>query len=197
MKNALALIAFAALTASASAVEFRTITSSSGSVAFPTDHLVEIVGIVARTAFINREDSVLTPRNEPELTIEFSNGSIVSNSLVTYSLSATTGASIDVQVLAVATNTSLKGSMFNGVSSMLVTGSAAVTVKLTAPSEINAVTPSAVLVLPENSTGNFDVIIEASDDLLTWSPFFSQTVNSATATRFFRTRVTKTPAPNP
>ncbi len=70
-----------------------------------------------------------------------------------------------------------------------------VTLKITSAAEINAVTPSAVLVLPEDSTGNFDIIIETSDDLVSWAPFFSQTVNSQTAQRFFRTRVTKTPAP--
>ena len=74
-----------------------------------------------------------------------------------------------------------------------------ITLKITSASEINAVTPSAVLVLPENSTGNFDVVIEASDDLVSWLPFFSQTVNSQTANKFFRTRVvrTETPAQKP
>ena len=48
-----------------------------------------------------------------------------------------------------------------------------------------------MLVLPENSTGNFDVVIEASDDLVSWLPFFSQTVNSQTAKKFFRTRIVK------
>ena len=41
--------------------------------------------------------------------------------------------------------------------------------------------PLNVLDLPFLPHGNFDVIIEKSDDLLTWAPFFSQTVNSATA----------------
>jgi hypothetical protein len=70
-----------------------------------------------------------------------------------------------------------------------------ITLKITSASEINAVTPSAVLVLPENSTGNFDVVIEASDDLVSWLPFFSQTVNSQTANRFFRTRVVRSEGP--
>ena len=71
----------------------------------------------------------------------------------------------------------------------------AVCFKITRAAEINAVTPSAVLVLPENSTGNFDVVIEASDDLISWLPFFSQTVNSQTAKKFFRTRVVRSEAP--
>lgn len=44
--------------------------------------------------------------------------------------------------------------------------------------------------LSEKSSGNFDVIIEASDDLVAWTPFFSQRVNSATAKRLIRTRIT-------
>ena len=67
-----------------------------------------------------------------------------------------------------------------------------ITLKITSASEINAVTPSSVLVLPENSTGDFDVIIESSSDLVSWLPFLSQTVNSQTARRFFRTRVVRT-----
>lgn len=75
--------------------------------------------------------------------------------------------------------------------------SRALTVKITSAQEINAVTPSAVLVLPEDATGNFDVIIESSADLVKWVPFFSQTVSSDERQKFFRTRVTKTPAPEP
>ena len=70
-----------------------------------------------------------------------------------------------------------------------------ITLKITPVSEINAITPSTVLVLPENSTGNYDVVVEASDDLVSWLPFFSQTVNSQTAKKFFRTRVVRSEAP--
>ncbi|MEO1835859.1 MAG: hypothetical protein ABGZ49_10245 [Akkermansiaceae bacterium] len=50
-----------------------------------------------------------------------------------------------------------------------------------------------MLVLPEDTTGNFNLIIEESDDLVSWTQFFSQTVNSDTASKFFRTRVVKVP----
>ena len=59
-----------------------------------------------------------------------------------------------------------------------------ITLKITPVSERNVVTPATVLVLPENSTGNYDVVVEASDDLVSWLPFFSQTVNSQTAKKF-------------
>ncbi len=60
-----------------------------------------------------------------------------------------------------------------------------------APSDVELVNPANLLVLPENSSGDHDVVIEMSNDLLEWTPFFSQTVNSQTAKRFFRTRVVK------
>ena len=89
---------------------------------------------------------------------------------------------------------------FTGVTSVRIprSGSPAfVTLKITPFAEINPVAPATVLVLPENSTGNFDVVIEASDDLVSWLPFFSQTVNSQTAKKFFRTRVVRSQGPAP
>jgi hypothetical protein len=82
-----------------------------------------------------------------------------------------------------------------GITKVKNGASGVVTLKITPKSEINVVAPGTVLVLPENVTGNFDVVIEASDDLVSWMPFFSQTVNAATAKKFFRTRVVKTPTP--
>lgn len=76
-----------------------------------------------------------------------------------------------------------------------ITATTSLTLKTTSATQINAATPSAVLVLPAKSTGNHDVINETRIDLVTWTPFLSQTVNSADPARFFTTRVTKTPAP--
>jgi hypothetical protein len=45
--------------------------------------------------------------------------------------------------------------------------------------------------IPENSTGNYDVVVESSGDMTTWSPFVSQTVQSDTAKNFFRVRIVK------
>lgn len=70
-----------------------------------------------------------------------------------------------------------------------------VTLKITPASEINSVGPKTFLVLPENQEGNYDVIIESSNDLTTWSPFISQTVASETSPAFFRARIIKTPTP--
>ena len=60
-------------------------------------------------------------------------------------------------------------------------GGHAVTVKITSASEINAVSPTNLLILPEDAEGDYNVVIDASKDLKSWMPFFSQTVSSATA----------------
>jgi len=64
-----------------------------------------------------------------------------------------------------------------------------VTLKITKASEINKVGPTSVLVLPENARGNYDLIVEASSDSVTWTPFHSQAVQSVTAKRLFRVRI--------
>jgi hypothetical protein len=65
------------------------------------------------------------------------------------------------------------------------------TLKITRAREINAVQPTSVLVIPENSTGNYNIVVETSSDTATWTPFHSQTVSAADAKRFFRTRIVK------
>ena len=69
--------------------------------------------------------------------------------------------------------------------------SSAVTLKITRANEVNAVQPTSVLVIPENSTGNYDIVVETSDDTATWTPFHSQTVLANDPKRFFRTRIVR------
>jgi len=64
-----------------------------------------------------------------------------------------------------------------------------VTYKITKASEINKVGPTSVLILPENATGNYDLIVESSSDSVTWTPFHSQAVQSDTVKRLFRVRI--------
>lgn len=71
----------------------------------------------------------------------------------------------------------------------------AVTLKITPPQEINAVGPTSVLVIPENSTGDYDIILESSTDMVTWTPIHSQSVSSSNPTNLFRTRIVKKTAP--
>ncbi len=65
------------------------------------------------------------------------------------------------------------------------------TLKITAKEETTAAGPTSVLVIPENSTGNYDVVVESSGDMTTWTPFVSQTVLSSTPSNFFRVRIVK------
>jgi hypothetical protein len=66
-----------------------------------------------------------------------------------------------------------------------------VSFKITKANELNVVSPTSLLVLPENSNGDYDVLLETSSDAGTWSPFLSQTVSAADAKRFFRARIVK------
>ena len=70
-----------------------------------------------------------------------------------------------------------------------------VTIKVTPASQINLVGPTTILSVPDRRVGNYDVVIESSRDLVSWAPFFTQTVTTDTNTHFFRTRVVRTPAP--
>lgn len=80
-----------------------------------------------------------------------------------------------------------------GIKTLKVSGdnSKWATVKITPKEEATAVGPTSVLVIPENSTGNYDVVVESSGDMTTWTPFVSQTVQSNTPSNFFRVRIVK------
>jgi hypothetical protein len=84
---------------------------------------------------------------------------------------------------------------FTGIKSFKVftqsSGKPVVTLKITHTEELSKVGPTSVLVIPENSTGNYDVVVESSGDMTTWSPFVSQTVQSDAAKNFFRVRIVK------
>jgi hypothetical protein len=67
----------------------------------------------------------------------------------------------------------------------------AATFKITPADQINAVAPTSLLIIPENSTGNYNIVVETSSDTATWTPFHSQTVSANDAKRFFRTRIVK------
>ena len=64
-----------------------------------------------------------------------------------------------------------------------------VTLEITRANEINAVQPSSVLVIPESATGDFNILVETSEDLNNWNLFHSQAVSSTDPKRFFRMRL--------
>jgi hypothetical protein len=78
-----------------------------------------------------------------------------------------------------------------GIVNIKFNGSHFATFKITRAEEINATGPTSLLVIPENSTGNYNIVVETSSDTATWTPFHSQTVSANDAKRFFRTRIVK------
>ena len=179
MKTILAAILTVLSLGTAQAVEYVTLTNNSLNRNLLATDLVEIVGYYP----LDKGGR----SNQVTLELTFGDDTIL-QSRIAGNLNNVNGS-----------DTTIIGQKFTGITTIrlipVVGEPHAVTFKVTSASEINAVTPSAVLVLPENSTGNYDVVIEASDDLVSWLPFFSQTVNSQTAKKFFRTRVVRSEAP--
>jgi hypothetical protein len=52
-------------------------------------------------------------------------------------------------------------------------------------------TASNSVVIPQDPAGSFQVILESSADLITWTPVAPGTYSGSTAQRFFRTRIVK------
>lgn len=52
-------------------------------------------------------------------------------------------------------------------------------------------TPTNSIVLPESSTGQFQLILESSTDLITWVATQPGIINAPTSARFFRSRLVK------
>jgi len=49
-----------------------------------------------------------------------------------------------------------------------------------------------VLVLPENSQGNYSVVTESSNDLVNWTSVATTVVSITNPPKFFRSRIVKT-----
>jgi len=176
MKTILAAILAALSLGTARAVEYVALTPTNPSKTVAATDLVEIVGCSNV-----RSSSIL------HLHLTFSDETEVIVALGGYRRDGVNSGTAFASTL---------GQKYTGLTALRSSATTdVITLKITSASEINAVTPSAVLVLPEHSTGNYDVVIEASDDLVSWLPFFSQTVNSQTAKKFFRTRVVRSEAP--
>lgn len=52
--------------------------------------------------------------------------------------------------------------------------------------------PSTAVVIPEDAAGEFQVILESSTDLITWTPAMPGSYGGSTQKRFFRTRIVRT-----
>ena len=172
MKTILPVILVALSVSAAQAVEYVTLTPTNPSKTVAATDLVEIVGC-----------SNVRSSGALQLILRFSDETEVNVALGGYRRDGVNSGTAFAKTL---------GQKYTGLTTLRSNASNdVITLKITSASEINAVTPSSVLILPENTTGDFDVIIESSSDLVSWIPFFSQTVNSQTARRFFRTRVVR------
>lgn len=94
--------------------------------------------------------------------------------------------------------TDMRGNCFTGLTSVSLeqangtpAPNTSVTLKITPANELGA-PAGAVLVLPQNSTGTYDVIIESSGDLVNWTTLTTHSVNAPTTQNFFRARIIKT-----
>ncbi len=171
MKTILAAILATLSLGTAQAADYVMLTSANREITIDPTSFVEVVGFAAEvpdSTFVR----FYTGPEEDDLAVNMPLGKVARGSLLTGMEKVRFG------------SLSGKGYPF-------------VTFKITPAAEMNPVVPATVLVLPENSTGDYDVVIEASDDLVSWLPFFSQTVNSQTAKKFFRTRVVRSQEPAP
>ena len=67
----------------------------------------------------------------------------------------------------------------------------AVTFGVTRANAVPAVTPSNAVVIPNDAAGTFQVILESSTDMITWTAANPGTYSGTTQQRFFRTRIVK------
>jgi hypothetical protein len=173
MKQTLSLIFAACLTLPLSAGEYHTLSNSNRTVAISAGALVEIVGY-----------SAWDGANGCSIELTLANGDTTS-SYIFGGLSNPTPP--------------IRGQKFFSLTQVRIFSAAipeqpilaAVTLKITPAAEIDSAGPKTVLVIPEGSTGDYDVVIESSGDMVTWTPMHSQTVAGSGPKTFFRTRIVK------
>ncbi len=157
----LTLALMAALVRSGYAAEYRTLRQNALSMQVPASSVIKITGIVGAG---NGNGLRLTFADGTEINFDISN--------------------------------SMVGHEFSGLTKVenyapSYSAPAIVTLQITHANELNVVAPTSLLVIPENSTGNYNIVVETSSDTATWTPFHSQTVSANDAKRFFRTRIVK------
>ena len=65
------------------------------------------------------------------------------------------------------------------------------TFSITRANAVPSVTPSNAVVIPTDATGTFQVILESSTDLITWTAANPGSYSGSTQQRFFRTRIVR------
>lgn len=177
------ILGLAALTTAANAVEYVTLTSNNNSKTLDPTSVVEIVGSNLSHSF-----SLF------RLNLTFADGATAHMGL--------TGVTSQNGEQSIATHNSIQGNIFTGLSSISYTTTSGtpaqaqcITLKITSAAELNKTAPATVLVLPEGTTGDHELITESSDDLVSWTTVHTQPVNSTTSSKFYRTRIVKPVAP--
>lgn len=173
MKTTYSLLATLALAAPVEALEIVTLTGITRSKTVAAGSLVEVIGT-------NKNND----GNIEYLRFTFADGSSTKMAL----RGKESGAFDD-----------MKGNAFTGLTAVTLetsTGAAVpatcATLKITPANEIGVSPPGAILVLPENATGNYTVVTESSNDLVNWTTISTHVVDLANAPKFFRSRIIKT-----
>jgi hypothetical protein len=178
MKSAMLLSALSLLALPVHAIEYVTLTSTTASRTLNATDLVEVVG-TNKNNYGTSDNLILT----------FADGSTTAMLV----RGKENGASFS----------DMKGNIFTGLTNIAlqVDGSTGnlnkpcLTLKITPAEEVGVTPAGAVLVFPENTSGDFNLVIESSDDLVNWNVFSSNLLDVSTARRFYRTRIIKVEAP--
>lgn len=180
MKKLLIPAIMAAFAQYACAVEYVTLSNSNRETNIAQGALVEIV---ACTAFQPTSESA-----NLRLELTLANGDVVTVPLVMYLFNS--GLPYPNPLINQKFTKLLKARIFNS-QIQVANLTDALTLKITPAAEIESAGPKTVLVIPEGSTGDFDVVIESSGDMVTWTPMHSQGVTGSGPQHFFRTRIIK------
>jgi hypothetical protein len=151
----------AALVRAGYAAEYRTLTDNSPDIDILPSSLVEVTAVL--------------PASYTVVRFTFADGKVAESSL--------SASYVGSQLTGLTKAEILRYNSYDNIGT--------VSLKITPANEINVVAPTSLLVIPENSTGNYNIVVETSSDTATWTPFHSQTVSANDAKRFFRTRIVK------
>lgn len=173
MKTVPLILIISALTPLAGAVEYVTLTGSTQSKTVTSGSLVEVIGT-------NKNND----GNSEYLRFTFADGA--STKML---LRGKEGSEF----------TDMKGNAFTGLTAVTLelsngspTPNTCVTLKITPADEIGVTPPGTVLVLPEDATGDFTVVTESSNDLVSWTTITTTPVQLPGAPQFYRSRIIKT-----
>jgi hypothetical protein len=174
MKTALSILILACSTAAVVGAEYVTLTPATPSKVVRAADLIEVIG----TNMNNNGLSV-------NLNLTFADGATIALVL----RGKENG-------LAFA---DMRGNSFTGLTNVTLAASsgtnACATLKITPAEELPVAAPGTVVVVPEGTTGDLSLVVDSSDDLVTWSQIHAQGITAAADSKFYRLRIIKTVSP--